>query len=211
MKMRLFFLVGVFGFLSLIKTTSAQYAAAVAAPTILIEKKVGRPADQSKGGISLEYVDNLGTSDYKFKPGQDVFFQLSVKNGTGQTLSSVTVRDTVPVHLEPVEGPGSYDEKTKVITIDIGSFAHNEEKIYTLKMRVAPQNQLPGDKGLFCLLNKAEVKADTVSDEDTAQFCIEKEVVGVKKVPSAGPAFGSLLLAGELGLLTVGLFFKKYL
>lgn len=194
-------------FLSFPSPLAAQYAVQVSAPTLIIDKFVARPSGQTKGdSVSLEYVDNLGTADFKFKPGDEVSFQLKVKNATNQKLESVTIEDFLPPSLEPLEGPGSYDDKNRVITIDAGSFNVGEEKFYFIKMRVIPQERLPADKGLLCEINKAVAKSGAITDDDVAQFCIEKEVLKVVKVPAAGPEMGMLMLAGNGGLLMVGIY-----
>jgi uncharacterized repeat protein (TIGR01451 family) len=178
--------------------------------TILIDKTVGKPSGQTKGGLSsIEYVDNLSASDYKFRPGQEIFFQLKVKNTSGVSLSNLTVKDYVPSYLEPVEGPGSFDGNSRIITISAGDFSVDEEKIYVLKMKIFSQDKLPADKGLFCLVNKADASTNGVYDDDTSQFCIEKEVIAVTKVPSAGPEMGMLLISAELAGLGVGIYLKK--
>lgn len=72
-------------------------------------------------------------------------------------------------------------------------------------MQVLSQDKLPSDKGLFCIVNKAQAYTDQTSASDTSQLCIEKQVVGVITVPSAGPELGLLLLAGELTTLGLGI------
>lgn len=168
---------------------------------------VGIPSSQTKGG-TLSYVDNLGTADYKFKPGDEVSFQLKVKNTANTVLQNVTVKDFVPAYLAPIEGPGSFDEKSKMITFSAGDFAINKEKTYTLKMRIIQQNQLPQDKGLFCIINKATAETGNATDEDTVQLCIEKQVIGVEKVPSAGPTIGVFFLPLAAALLSGGIYLK---
>ena len=59
------------------------------------------------------------------------------------------------------------------------------------------------------VLNKAEAFDGDVSDEDTAQFCVEKEVMGVTAVPSAGPEQGVALLLGQFSLLGLGILLKR--
>jgi len=195
-----------------ISCINAQYGpyGPAGALTILIDKTVGKPIGQTKGGlVSLDYVDNLSVSDYKFRPGQEIFFQLKVKNTSGVSLSNVTVKDYVPSYLEPIEGPGSFDEGSRIITINAGNFAVDEEKVYVMKMKVFSQDKLPADKGLFCLVNKADASTNGVYDDDTSQFCIEKEVIAAEKVPSAGPEMGVLILAGELTVLGLGVMLRK--
>lgn len=180
------------------------------APSILIDKMVGKPGGQTKGGTtSLEYVDNLSVTDYKFKPGQEIFFQLKVKNTSNQNLNDVVVKDFVPSYLDPLKGPGTYDNNSRIITINAGNFSVDEEKIYVLKMKILFQDKLPADKGLFCLVNKADASTNDAYDDDTSQFCIEKEVIAAVKVPSAGPELGLLLLGAELTTMVLGIWLKK--
>lgn len=179
-------------------------------PSILVDKMVGNPVGVEKGGTpSVQYVDNLGATDYRFSPGQEIFFKVKVKNTTEEALEDVTVEDFVPSYLEPVEGPGEFDEISRIITIEAGDFAIDEEKVYVFKMQIYPQDKLPADKGLFCLINKAKGYTNQVSDEDSSQFCIEKEVLGAVEVPAAGAEFGLALLFGQLTTLGAGLYLRR--
>lgn len=188
-----------------------QYGQPAPAQTILIDKTVGKPnAIMTKGGlVNVEYVDNLSPADPRFRPGQQVLFKIKVKNTSTVSLSQVTVQDYVPTYVEPMEGPGNYDAGTRIISWDAGSFAPNEEKTYDLKMQLYPQDKLPANKGLFCLTNKAQASNSVTSDDDTAQFCVEKEVIGVKKAPEAGPEAGVLILGANVLLAGVGFSLKR--
>lgn len=187
-----------------------QYGQTTPSQSIFIDKQVGRPVGVTKGGVTeVEYVDNLTISDTRFKPGAEVDFKIRVKNTSTVTLNSVTVTDTVPAYIEPIEGPGTYNASTRVITFNAGSFAPNEEKVYFLKTQLYGQDKLPSDKGLMCITNYAKAYNDNVSDDDTAQFCIEKEVIGVKQAPKAGPELNFLVLASQMGLLGIGVMIKK--
>ncbi len=179
-----------------------QYGQPSVSYQILIDKMVTKPDTD-------QYVDNLSVSDPRFAPNQDIWFQIKVKNTSNQDLTNVEVHDYVPSYLEPLEGPGTWDSNTRVISWNAGDFVVDEEKVYFLKMRVYSTANLPSDKGLFCLVNKTDARNENTYDEDTAQFCIEKEVVGVSKVPSAGPEFGLLLLAGNILGAGAGLYIKK--
>lgn len=170
--------------------------------SIVVDKLVNKPARS-------EFVDNLSPSDPRFLSGQDVFFRLRVKNPTDQTLTNVTVKDFLPDFVEAVEGPGSFDSSTRTVTINAGDFGLQEEKVYDLKVRVVAQDKLPSDKSVVCVVNRAQASNNQVSDEDTAQFCVEKQVVGAVQVPSAGPEIGLALLAlNALGFGT-GLYLRK--
>ncbi len=194
------------------RTTFAQYGqygGPGPSKTILIEKMVSTP-NQTKGGVDqFNYVDNLSPSDPRFAPDQQIIFRLKVKNTSDVVLTSVEVKDFVPDFLTPVSYPGNFDSASRTITFNAGDFAVGEEKTYFLTMKVSSQNQMPADKGIICEINKSQAYNSEVFDEDTAQFCIEKQVVGVSNVPSAGPGMGLILIGLELGALGTGIYLKK--
>lgn len=197
-------------FLLLTTNSHAQYGQPPPSYSVLIDKMVGKPS-QDKGATSYEYVDNLSPSDPRFSPSQEVWFKVKVKNTSEINITAVEVKDYVPTYLEPLEGPGIWNGDTRIITWNAGDFNINEEKIYYLKMIVAAQNSLPADKGLFCVVNKVDARNNIVYDDDSSQLCIEKQVMAVQKVPSAGPEFGLILLSGEIVILAGGLIIKQKL
>ena len=80
--------------------------------------------------------------------------------------------------------------------------------MYIVKGRVVRQDQLPADQGVVCVTNKAQAASGSVTDDDTAQFCIEKSVTTTKggvpaQVPKAGAADGMLItvMAGAMAYL----------
>lgn len=200
-----------------------QYGQPAPVETILVDKQVGKPqfkstvpATTTKGGIviaptpgAVEYVDNLTPSDTRFQPGMNIMFKVRVKNTSSVTINNVMVSDKAPQYMEPIEGPGAYDANTRIISFNAGTFAPNEEKIYYFKMQWAGQNALPADRGLLCASNYVRAYTNNASDDDTAQACVEKQVVGVKAAPKAGPEMNILLVAGQLGVLGFGLNLKK--
>jgi len=193
-----------------------QYGQPSPAESILIDKQVGKPvfkAGTTKGGMTIsptvQYVDNLTPSDVRFQPGMEIMFKIRVKNTSNVTMDNVMVTDKIPAYIEPIEGPGAYDANSRVISFNAGTFKADEEKIYYFKMQWFAQNKLPSDKGLICVSNYAKASSLNASDDDTAQACVEKQVVGVKAAPKAGPEMTILLVAGQLGMLGLGLKLKK--
>lgn len=185
-----------------------QYGQPSPSYSILVDKMVGKPAF-NKGVTDYEYVDNLTPSDPRFRPGQEIYFKIKIKNTSNRDITNVTVKDFVPNYIEPIQGPGSWDSQNRVITWNAGDFRVDEEKVYYLKATIYPQDKLPADKGLFCLVNRSQAWFENTTDDDSSQFCIEKEVLGVSKVPSAGAEFGLLILAGNILSASIGLYLKK--
>ena len=191
--------------------TFAQYGEEITpSRSILVDKMVGK-VTVNKGGVDIEYVDNLSSSDPRFKPNDEIMFKIRIKNTSNVKFSDVEFKDYVPSYLEPLEGPGSYDQNTGIISFNAEDFEVDEEKIYYMKMKILSQDRLPSDKGLFCFKNKARAEADNgnIADEDTAQLCVEKQIGQVAETPSAGPEFSLALLALQSGALLVGLQIKK--
>jgi hypothetical protein len=117
----------------------------------------------------------------------------------------MTAKDFVPNYLTPVEGPGTFDAASRIVSWDAGFFNIDEQKTYYFKMQINSQANLPADKGLFCLVNRAQAWSNTTTDDDSSQFCIEKQVAAPPKVPNAGPEFGLMLLSGEILALGTGI------
>lgn len=178
-----------------------QYVGGAPEHSIMVDKMVAT-GQKTKGG-QLSFVDNLSPSDPRYAPNTQVTFQIKVKNTSDVTLKNVTVRDILPTYVDAVEGPGDFDPNSKTISWTYAELKSGEEKIERVIAQVKPQNQLPADKGLMCMSNKATVTADNATDEDTAQFCVEKQVVTPEgKAPTATPEAGAPLLAiGALNLL----------
>lgn len=186
-----------------------QYGGCNPSYTILIDKFVGVPNNAITDPVNANYIDNLSPSDPRFKPEQMVYFKAKVKNTSNTTLYSVTVKDYVPSYIEPLVGPGTYDSGSRTISFNAGDFAPSEEKVYYFKMQVVSINNLPSNQGLFCIINKAQAYNDKASDDDSAQLCIEKQVIGVTNVPSSGPEMGVLLLGLNIAGIGIGLALKR--
>ena len=199
------------------KGTSAQNSQYQPGPSysIVIDKFVGVPTSQG-GEIVYNYVDNLGVNDFKFRADNIVFFKLKIKNTSNANLDNVVIKDTAPSYITIFDNPGTFDSNSRVLTINEGTLAAYEEKEYILTARVASSSDLPGGSNITCVINRVVASNDKVSDEDTAQLCIEKQVLGeqtvppVTKIPSAGPENGLaiLSLSGLLGYF--GLRLRKY-
>ena len=198
-------------FLVLVSTVSAQYGEPQPSFSIMIDKMVGKPVNDKGGSADGNYVDNLSPSDPRYQPGNEVFFKLKVKNTSDEKLKDVTIKDFLPEFVSAIESKFYKISNLREITIDAGDLEIDEEKEYIVKARLLEQDKLPSDKGLICLVNKAQASNDKSSDEDTAQFCVEKEVLGVVSVPSAGPEMGILLITGQITMLGLGIALKKKL
>ncbi|MGB9883429.1 MAG: hypothetical protein ACPLRN_02855 [Microgenomates group bacterium] len=203
-----FLMLSVLGATSNVSAQYGQYGGETPSYSILVDKMVGKPGT-SDDATKYTYVDNLSVSDPRFAPGQLVFFKIKIKNTSTKKLVGMEVRDTIPSYLEPIEGPGSYNASTHEIVWNAGDFDIDQEKTFYLKMKVASQASLPADKGLMCVVNFVKATSANAYDDDTSQLCIEKQVQGVSKVPSAGPELGMLVLAGNLLTAGVGIYLRK--
>ncbi len=195
----------VFSLLFVVNSVSAgcggQYESPCQSYSILVDKTVQKPG-------TADYVDNLSVSDPRYNPGNYVMFRVTIKNTSTTTFGGMTAKDYVPSYLTPIEGPGTFDSATRIVSWDAGAFAVDEQKTYYFKMQINSQANLPADKGLFCLINKAQAWSNTTTDDDSSQFCIEKQVSFPPQVPSAGPEMGLILLSGEILALGTGLLLK---
>ncbi len=188
----------------------SQYGQPTPSLSIVINKMVSVPTEQNINDPSnAQYVDNLSSTDPRFHPGEYIYFKLAVQNTSTISITNVNVYDYLPSYINPVSGPGTYDSNNRTISFHAGDFDAGQEKDYYLKAQVNNQDNLPSDKGLFCLVNKATASNDQVSDNDTAQFCVEKVVPKITSAPSAGPEYGFVLLIGELSFIGSGFILNR--
>lgn len=187
-------------------TTTTQYGSTTTCvPTDLtINKEVAKPVVNEKGvSVSSEFVENLGTGDYLFKPGNEVLYRLTIKNASGETFNPVTVHDVLPSYLTFVAGPGTYDKDTRTLTFELANMIAGETRQVEILAKVLDYSN---DKSVFCVENKADAAAAGRYDEDTAQICLGTNVLG-STLPVAGfndialmlPALGVAL--GGIALL----------
>lgn len=163
---------------------------------ILVDKKIYNP-EAEKGALD-EWVDNLGPQDYHFSPGEEVSFKIKVKNTGETTLEKVKATDTLPPYLNHVSGS---------LEVEYQDLKPDESEEFEILVKVVPADKIPNDQGLYCVINKVEVVADDQTDEDTAQLCIEKKVLGAAVQPEVGADLW-LLGLGFLGISTLGFFLK---
>lgn len=193
-------------FLFLALPAAAQYYYGGVPPTeqIIVDKKIKNP--QSKGG---DYVDNLGIYDYHFSPDEDVYFKMTVKNVGSTTISKVDLKDILPSYVDFVLGSGSKSKDIRDVSTTFENLAPDEERDFYVRGRIVSVQELPADKTLICVLNKAEATTDGQKAEDSSQLCLEKNVLGAVQ-PPAGADILTLGL-GFLGMSGLGIFLKRKL
>lgn len=165
-----------------------------------IDKEVFNPQEN-------KFVDNLGISDHKFAPGDEITFRLKVKNVGDATFDNVSVTDSLPSLLRLTSGSTSF-------TISNLTPGQTEER--ELKAKVTASGNFPVDKTLVCVVNTAEVSSGNEKDRDTAQVCLERKAVGPapatgpEKLPPTGPEdWVPLLVLGTLTGIS-GLYLTKF-
>ena len=56
---------------------------------LMLDKKVWDPSHE-------KFVETLGLGDYKFAPGDEIVFQIRVKNLSDEAIENIDVRDYLP-------------------------------------------------------------------------------------------------------------------
>lgn len=170
------------------QSCTTQYGTTTCVPADLtLNKEVRNP-------ITGLFVENLGTTDATFSPGSEILYRLMIKNASGETFNPVTVRDVFPEFVTFVSGPGTYDTASRTLTFTLENVIAGETRRVEVLAKVADKNAFPSGKSFRCVTNYAKATAPSRpdGDEDTAQFCIQTEVLGVTTLPVAG--FDSLAL-----------------
>jgi hypothetical protein len=125
------------------------------------------------------------------------------------------LKDYAPSYVDLYENPGTWDSSNRVLTINVGTLTPNEEKEYIIRGKVAMSENLPS-QGITCVVNRATATDSRVSDDDTAQLCIEKPVLGTTTVPSTtnipktGPEAGMVMLPLAGAIAYIGRRLRRY-
>jgi len=141
--------------------------------------------------VNQRFVDNLDITDHKFAPGEEVVFQLRIKNVGDATLDKVTVSDTLPFFLRLSSGSLSFE---------ITDLTSGETEEREIKARVVEEGNLPQNQNVVCDVNIAEAQAGDRHDKDTAKVCAAKKVAAVTVLPPTG--FSGLTLSLVLSAVT---------
>ncbi len=187
---------------------------------ISVDKKVKEPN-------SDKFVDNLSSSQAKYKAGDTITFQLTITNKGKETLKEVTAIDKLPAYIIYTSGPGSFDTKTRTLSFKINGLKPNESRNF---MVVGTVNNVGKST---CVVNYASVRSGNLKADDNSRFCLEKSVCvegpasqtqpnqpttkggypvmpapkGITETPATGPSALSLLSLLPLGL--AGFYIRK--
>jgi uncharacterized repeat protein (TIGR01451 family) len=200
MKLVINFLLGVLISLSalvivkatvLAETGGYFYGGGVPSAEIMVDKLVKEP---SKG----IFVDNLGPTDYKYGPEQEINFKVIVKNTGNRELNDIQLRDVFPFYLDFVNGPNNHvwQAASHEMTVPLGVLKPGESIEFITTGKVKPKADLPADKSLVCLTNWVEVKSENVIDADSAGLCIQN----LSFLPATGPSLLPIILTIGLGV-----------
>ncbi len=169
---------------------------------LTINKQVRNPGNSN-------FVENLSSTDPTFSPGSDVLYRLIIKNSSGETFNPVNVKDVLPSFLTFVSGPGTYDSGTNTLTFQLNEVYAGETRTVDIMARVVNSSSFNG-KSFVCVNNYAEVRALNRFDSDTAQVCLQNNVLGATTLPVAGFNDYLLLLPfAGVGLTGFALLRKK--
>lgn len=185
---------------------------AAVSPAAALAQYGGQPVTQVSFNKTIRnasggnFVDNLGVNDTRFQAGNEVVYQLHVTNNGNTSFGYVDVTDTLPSYLEFVSGPGNYNGTNRKLTYRIDNLTPGKTDSREIKARVVASNQLPADKGVFCIVNSASATTNTgQTASDTAQACIgapglkapvqELPATGVQELAMVG-IFASFIASG---------------
>lgn len=182
----------------------AQYALAQApSAQVLVEKKILNPT-------TSQFVDNLTVDQYLFLPNQEIVFKIDVRNNTTSDIKNITVKDVLPAQVNFTSGDGQYDKNSNTVTFVIDSLSANTTRSFQFKAQVKGAEAITSN--VMCVSNLAQLSisgAAGMMSQDTANFCIQKQVLGVAApvLPVTGPSIDIVLLS-SLALFIYGVYLR---
>ena len=150
-----------------------------------------------------------------------VNFKITVTNTGNTAISQVDIKDIFPQFIIFAAGAGNFDQNSKTFSFSALNLNPSEQRTFVVTGKVVPNNQLPNDKGIVCVVNQVTAANGNQQSQDNAEFCIQKQVEQVTTkgglkvfppsttttTPSTGPEMLSLLALIPSGLM--GLFLRK--
>ncbi|EKD87403.1 MAG: hypothetical protein ACD_36C00096G0003 [uncultured bacterium] len=165
----------------------SEYGGTISCPPadLTINKEVKNPSS----GL---FVENLASTDATYSPGSEVLFKLTIKNTSGETFNPVTVKDVFPQYMSFAGGPGNYDKDSRTLTFTTENLVAGESRTFEILGKI--DSTIPSNISCLTNLGKVSAPARPNGDDDTAQFCIQGQVLGVTTLPAAGFNDALLLL-----------------
>ncbi len=176
----------------------AQYAGEEISEQVLIDKKV---KDLASGTVA----DNLDKSQKIFVDGDSIEFVIKIENDFNSDLENVKVTDKLPLYLQLVFFPGTYNKTLNSVEWEIDRLAAGESKTFNIRgiIRDVPSWVTVNNPKL--MTNWVTVKSEKSQDSDTAKY-----YVASKGVPVTGNSDILVQSGIILSLALSGLSLRKF-
>lgn len=190
-------------------TCTNSYGSTVDCPSnkIMVDKTVRHPVTMTS------FLQNITSVNTPYSVGAEVEYEIVVTNQSDVDYSQVLVTDILPLGVTYHGGRGTYTagNNTLTYTLDnLKSGATDRSRFTAIVKNAAFFN----NADLTCDGNKVQnyVKATAPNgdvDEDTANICVQTNVLGVTTLPVAGfEDWAAALPFVATGLAGLGLFIK---
>lgn len=142
-------------------------------PSLSIDKKVEDP-------LSRRFLDTITYTMIDQSTPEDLVFRITIKNTSNNTLTNITVSDTIPSAFIYRLGNGKFDHNTRTFTDTIARLEKNQSKEYTVRVTINPDILR---KLSACSINQAIITQNNKKGSDYVKTCInvskDSSVAGV--------------------------------
>lgn len=128
---------------------------------------------------SKAYVDSLLPSDPQYKAGENITFKLTLANPTNAAINNIEVSDIFPDYITYLDGPGTYDDLHKILTITVDQLKSKETRDFIIRGVIADNSALPDAQFPRCVINQARATANNKTSQDNAIICIPKDSTAI--------------------------------
>lgn len=157
------------------------------AGNVEVVKRVQVPERDQNGNLkpTANFADSLGFNSPRFRPNEQVTFEIIVRNTGNVVIPMITVTDTLPTQANRnVQGPGTFDG-SRTVTFFIQNLQAGAAQTEKITATIVDGGQLPD--AVTCPNNNVIANGNQgQSSSDNSQFCIEKQVLGATPAPGKG-------------------------
>lgn len=143
------------------------------------------------------YVNSLGLSDPRYRPGDRVTFHIIVANLGKNTVDQAVITDTMPDYITFAVGPGTFNRQSHTLSFFVYAIKPGTTQAFSVSAVINNATSLPTNQTITCIANKVDlVGSNNEHAHDEASFCIQKTYAPtpVTSTPSTGPSDLSYLV-----------------
>ncbi len=162
-------------------------------------------SSQAQPNSQLAVNKSVKNAQANYLPGQNLTFNIEVRNTGQTTLNNIQVKDTLPDAIDWVSGPGNFDRNSRTLNVTVDQLGAGQSRNIEFTAKIKDNQTMN-----TCITNVAQARVNELFAQGTAVFCIQTQVLGTTSVlPKTGPMDATFVAIGSLTSLFMSAYFYR--